>query len=305
MSASKLLSDLNIPYVRKGEHHHATKGWCNVNCPFCESGEEGYHLGIPEELTSSNCWRCGSHPIVETLVKLSGLSFTQIKELIQEYNKKSNIEKVKKEIVKTKPFEFPSNCRKLLESHKQYLISRNFDPDKLEQEWNLLGTGPVSKLDNSDYKNRIIAPIYWNGNIVSFQGRSILKSSRLRYKACPKERELIEHQTILYGKQEKWREIGICVEGITDVWRLGIYSFAIFGISYTQAQVKQIAHHFKKVAILFDGEPQANQQADKLSAELKMRGIKAWRVNINMKEDPAELPQKEADYIVRQLMGKI
>jgi len=300
MRIEELCRTLNIPYITEG-NEHCTRGWIQFHCPFCE-GSANYHLGFSLEKEFFHCWRCGGHPVVETLSKLSGLPPNQIRELIRQYGGRSRVKTSSKVTPRMKAFKFPSGCSPLQLPHKQYLISRNFDPDKLEQEWELKGTGPVSFLDHIDYKNRIIAPIYWKGKIVSFQGRSISKQAKIRYKACPKDREIIEHQTILYGKQEKWKKTGICVEGITDVWRLGTYAFAVFGISYTLSQIKQIAHHFERVAVVFDNDPQAKQQANKLIAELRIRGVNAWKEEIE--GDPGDMKDDDARHLVKQIVKK-
>ena len=119
--------------------------------------------------------------------------------------------------------------------------------------------------------------------------------------ACPKERERIHHKHILYGKQEEWKSTGICVEGITDVWRFGIIAFATFGIEYTPVQLRQIAKTFQRVPVVFDGEEsQSIKQANKLVADLKFRGVDAFRVDID--GDPGSMSQEEANYLIKQLI---
>ena len=118
--------------------------------------------------------------------------------------------------------------------------------------------------------------------------------------ACPGDRELIPHKNILYGKQEAWKETGICVEGPTDVWRFGINSFGTSGIKYTPKQVRVISSIFNRVAVCFDDDPQAIIQANKIVAELRFRGVDAFRVDIE--GDPGSMKQEDADYLVKQLM---
>ena len=85
-------------------------------------------------------------------------------------------------------------------------------------------------LDNINYSHRIIIPYIWNSEIVSFDARDATNKQLNKYQACPLEREIVEHKRILYGTQEMWTDTGICVEGTTDVWRLGTDSFATSGI---------------------------------------------------------------------------
>ena len=169
----------------------------------------------------------------------------------------------------------------------------------------MLGTGPISYLKlNEDksinFKHRLIIPINWGSKTVSFQSRDITNKSNLKYITCPKGIELMFHKNILYGNQSKWGEFGICVEGDTDVWRLGNLSFATFGIKYTFAQLRLIANTFKRVAVCFDPDPQAIEQAEKLVADLRFRGVDAFKVDLGC--DPGDLPQNEADYLVKNIL---
>jgi DNA primase len=194
----------------------------------------------------------------------------------------------------------PSYTEPMGSNHRQYLIRRGFDPDELGKLWNLVGTGPISKLDGLDFKHRIIIPIVWDQKEVSFTSRDITNKHPLRYITCPKDRELIHHKEIIYGRQEYWKDIGICVEGPTDVWRLGVNSFATFGIKYIPQQVRIIAKTFKRVAVVYDDDPQAVVQAKKLVADLRFRGVDAFHVPIV--GDPGGMKQEDANYLIKQII---
>ena len=300
MKIRQLFEDYKIPFQDKGKN--VGRGWIELHCPFCD--DPSTHLGFNEEKEYFHCWRCGFHRNDDTIAKLLHISKRQARTILKQYKGKDiriNTDSLIK--IEKKSFKFPSNCTALNSTHRKYLERRGFDPDKLIKEWGLLGAGPISMLDKKDYRYRIIIPIMWNNQIVSFQGRDITGKAKVRYKACPKDREIIHHQDILYGDQQQWTDTGICVEGVTDVWRFGSRSFAVFGISYTAMQVRNIAKHFKKVIIVFDNEVVAQQQADKLMAELRFRGIKV-RKEIIGKEgmDPAGMKQEDADYFVKQIL---
>jgi hypothetical protein len=253
---------------------------------------------------------------------LLNIPWHKAKEIIKQYGGKTYIKYVEKaEHQNTKPHKLPSPTTPLQPVHKRYLESRGFDPDYLEKVWGLMGTGAISLLGDLNYKHRIIIPYVWNGKQVSFDARDITGKAMTKYQACPLEREIIPHKDILYGKQEAWKETGICVEGTTDVWRLGARSFATSGINFMPKQLKIIAKTFKRVAVVFDSSPkkekslsiesikansniskemQAEKQAKELIAELRFRGVDAFRVSII--GDPATMEQSEADYFVKQLI---
>ena len=304
MNIQKLYEDFSISYAPEGGRHYRD-GWINTVCPFC-SGHKGYHLGWNLDDNYFHCWRCGSHRTIPTISKLIKLPEKEVKQILRQY--KIDVPKAKEPKVKIrrKAHRLPSNTEPLSARHKNYLIERGFNADYLEKKYGLLGTGPVSSLDGINYKFRIVAPICWLDSPVSFQARDITDRSKLKYITCPKDRELIFHKDILYmsGFQKDPSiplDIGICVEGITDVWRFGSYSFATFGIEYTHKQVRLIAKMFKRVAVIFDDETQAIIQANKLVGELKFRGVDAWRVSID--GDPGGMKQSEADSLVKTIIG--
>jgi len=298
MNILQLYQDYSIDHATEG-HHHCSPGWVHTACPFC-TGNPGLHLGYNLNDDYFVCWRCSWHPVSKTIAKLLNINEKAAKALIKQYGGHTQTNKPKITIRK-KAHTLPSGITALTSSHKQYLRGRGFDADRLEREWGLLSTGPISKLDGIDYRFRIIVPIRWDGIQVSFQGRDATDKHLKKYMACPKDRELIPHKEILYGKQSDWGSTGICVEGVTDVWRLGTAAFATFGIKYTPKQLRIIAKSFERVAIVFDDDPQAIEQAYKLVADLEFRGVEAFRIPIV--GDPGGMEQEEADYLLKQILS--
>ena len=302
MDVLRLYQDYNVGYVTEG-HKHARPGFINTECPFCKSlpgSNPGYHLGWNVNDHYFTCWRCGWHPVIQTVSGLLEVSERDVRKLLTPYGRVITTIDVNKPIkVDKKTFRLPSCVEPLKKAHKLYLIKRNYDPDRLEKLWKLKSTGPISLLDKIDYGKRILIPFYWNGQLVTFDARAANDKNPLRYQACPKHREAFERKHILYGNQEKWKDTGICVEGATDVWRLGPLSFATCGIKYTPRQIRLIKASFKRVAVVFDEGAEATKQALKLVAELKFRGVDAFHVPIE--GDPGAMKQSEADYLVKQL----
>lgn len=295
MNAEKLFRNYGIIYVTEG-HKHAREGWVNCACPFC-TGNPGFHLGWNTEDEYFYCWRCGWHPPARTISALLKIPESEAFVLLQQYGvNKTKIKKVKISV----PFKTPSGLTELSTMHRKYLEKRNFDPDKITNLWKIQGTGPVSKLDKIDYRFRIFIPYFWNGEMVTFDTRDITNKQTARYKACPETVEKIHRKSILYGNQEHWGEVGICVEGATDVWRLGTNACAVSGIQFTREQVRVLSQTFKHIVIIFDEEPQAQAQAKKLVAELRFRGV--FAENVKIKGDPASLSQNEADNLLKSIL---
>jgi hypothetical protein len=304
MDILRLYTDFSIELCPE-EHKHHREGWVNTSCPFCESepGHEGFHLGWNLAEEYFYCWRCGWHPPILTVSKLLKVPNWEAAKLLNQYKINRTIYTV---VEKPKrPFQTPSDLTELNSGHTRFLKKRGFNPYKLVKDWKIAGTGPLSFLHDGerkiDYRFRIYIPYFWNNELVSFDTRDYTEKQSDKYKACPKHLERMERKHILYGMQEAWTSTGICVEGPTDVWRMGKNSFAVSGIQYTQEQVRLIAKIFKRVWIVFDSESQAQKQAKNLEADLRFRGVKADRF-VLLKGDPGGLPQYEADKMVENLM---
>lgn len=300
MSIEKLLHDYHVPTAQPGDKNYRD-GWVNVKCPFC--ADHSMHLGFNIGQGYAHCWRCGGKFIEQVISKLLGLSTPKAKQVLKQYGKttltRTHAKEVKRKI-RIKAHKLPSNTTELKTRHKRYLENRGFNPDEIIRKWGVLGTGPLSKLDDISYKHRILAPINWDGEQVSFQTRDITGKHKVKYLACPEDRELIKHKHVLYGKQGEWGDVGIAVEGITDVWRMGVHAFSTFGIAFTHRQIRHMAKHFRRVIIIFDEEPQAQKQAKTLQAELKVRGVEA--IIETVQTDPADLGEAEAKNLLRKFI---
>ena len=299
MDIIQLYQDYSVFHATEG-HKHCRPDWVNIECPFC-TGNEGLHLGYSLIDDYYKCWRCGFHGTDKVISKILKIPPGAARKIIREYKGIVYTPSIKIKI-DVKKHIMPSDIIEITPKQKKYLIERGFEPNIIVPLWGLVGTGARSKLDDINYKHRILAPIYWDNKQVSFQtrlARDTTKKDR-KYLACPQKYELLDHKHILYGKQSLWKDVGICVEGITDVWRLGINSFATFGIEFTSFQVSIMAKQFRRIAVVFDSEEQAKEQANKLVGELKFRGVDAFKIVIE--NDPGSMSQKEADYLVKSIL---
>lgn len=297
----------HVPYVTSGDRH-TSRGWANTYCPFC-TGSTGYHLGVHLTELWWNCWRCGRHGAIDTIAALCHLSKQQAKEVYHSLARipTSTVRLARDQKTQAKVsinrYRRPSYVSKMSRNHLHYLESRGFDPEEIAFEWGVLGTGPISHLDNIDLRNRLFIPIYWEGKEVSFQCRDITGRAELKYITCPERREAVHHKHILYGIQERWQNVGIAVEGVTDCWRLGTAAFALFGIQYKAEQIIEIKKHFKRVMVVFDPEKTANRQAEKLVWQLRALGMQSELITIPAGNDPGSMNQDDADHLVRELLG--
>lgn len=290
--AKKFLEFHFIPFKTEGKNIGSK--WIGVLCPFCN--DASFHGGFATDRNKFSCWRCGSHLIKEVISELLNVNEHGARQLFKQFSSNSpNFPTETTAPRKNNSIEIPG--KKLLPMHIDYLRSRRFDPDKLVQEYNIRGTNQLGK-----YKFRIIIPIYFQGKIVSYIGRDVTRKSKLRYKACPSELEIISHREILYGLDNANNTTVILVEGITDVWRLGENSIACFGLQFSDEQVLLLVQRFSEVIISFDREVEAIRRARKLQRILEGLGIEA-RIAIPPKRDPAEMTDTEIRSWKKSLLG--
>lgn len=300
MNIIQLYKDFNVPFATEG-HKHCREGWVNTTCPFC-TGNPGMHLGYNMADDFYVCWRCGWKATHKALALLIHVSEKEAKEIARKYGGKSHVKSTVTVRIGQKKFRLPPSTAPMNDRHKRYLTKRKFDPEVIEKIWDVQGTGPISLMDGISFSHRLVIPIYWENRIVSFQTRDITAKHSLRYITCPEQREIVKHKHIFYQAiPTKDSDACICVEGVTDAWRFGYGAIATFGIKYTKYQVREISKRFKKVFVVFDDDPQAIKQSEKLTAELILRGVDAYSIKIQ--GDPGDMAQTDADALKKELLG--
>ena len=299
---AKFCQDQKIPTAPPG-HKHQRRGWINIRCPLHQGSENGFHLGFNVEKSYFICYGCGYSRIETVISTLSDVKKPFLKGLIRSYSDDRPIPQpyLQPTIIRPLKARFPSGIGPLTQRHKDYLIGRNFDPLLLESLWGLMGTNAISYLDDTDYKFRIIAPVTFNRETVSFQGRDITGKATHKYKGCPDEAEVIPHKSLLYGYDEAKKGNCIVVEGVTGVWRLGPGAVGTFGVEFTKSQLKLLAMKFKKIFILYDPDEAGEKKSNDMYVELSAMGKEAIVLSLPEGTDSGDLPQKEADELIEEV----
>jgi len=317
MNILKLYKDHHIPIAGPGQRHYR-HGWVNTPCPFCTgSGKPGNHLGFcvdsaDERFGSFVCYRCGGKKILDAIARILGISKEQARTIIASYGGISTVPAIikPKAIRYTREVQLPPRTKRIQDvpGALKYVLKRRFDPDYLEQVWGVIATGPASSVHiktkdrefDLDYSYRLVVPIYYQGRLVTYQCRDWTGKARTKYMAAHPSQEAVPIKDILYGL-DKAEGIykGILVEGVTDVWRIGVGAVACFGIKYRPLQAKLLVKRFKQVLVMFDTEPQAKVQAKKISRKLEESGIEVELIRLPPGRDPADLTQEEVKEILR------
>jgi len=297
----------DVPFVTEGDKH-SRPGWVQVHCPFCE-GSQGYHLGYNTVKAYFHCWRCGWHPVLEALALLLHVTEHEANEVANKHRIDTLVAPSSHfsplEALKTpedlSEYLLPlSICPKLSNGHKHYLRERGFDPLELEKLYGLQSVGHLGP-----YKFRIFVPIIYEGRMVSYQTRAVLRTAPLKYKACAKKDEVIHHKHILYNADTAIGDTVIVVEGVTDVWKLGAGAVATFGTAWTTQQATLLGMRWKRRIILFDSEPAAQERAEALANTLSQFGGETEIATLNKTGiDPGGLSYEEAKKIKRNLLRR-
>ena len=284
--------DHSIPII-DGGHHHSHQGWLQIHCPFCTNGTYGWHLGFNTDKGNFNCWRCGSHKVWDVLIQLLG-SKEEAYKTLQKYQTES-IRQIKAPSPRKKTLWKPPGLCPMSSQHKKYLSNRGFDPERLEEEWDLRGTQHLS----GEWNWRIVFPICdKDGSPEAYCGRSIGKDVKPKYKMSDNEDILVNPKQLLYGIQHA-QDFVMIVEGPTDVWRLGYGAVATLGIDWKSEQAN-ILKQFPRRFVMYDPEPEAQRQAHKLADWLSVyKG--STEVISDLTTDPGGLPFREANQIMEEI----
>jgi hypothetical protein len=293
------LSHYGVPYNTSGKNISGSGAWIGLSCPFCN--DSGNHLGIHTQSKVVNCWKCGAKG--KSLVRFVALTLNcSLKEAIdrllpfQSEGGASTLPRTQSKPINSK-LDLPEEATDLDQSHKNYLISRNYDPDELIKQYQIKGTGFLG-----NWAFRIIIPFFVNNRLVTYSSRDITNKSQERYKACPATKEIINIKDLLYNRQNAG-SVGVAVEGIFDAWRIGNGAFAISGIDYTPSQLIQLKG-ISRLFVMFDNEDRAQIQAEQFCHDAGVYVPEVINIQIEYK-DPDSIPNSEIPSLRQQLFNKI
>jgi len=291
MKFKDILSEYNIPIAPAG-HHHAREGWIQIDCPYCGRDSHKWHMGYSIAGNYVNCWRCGSHRLIDTLMEITGLSYNQAKKLLRSLDHE-HIEEKQKPLGR---LVMPTGIQKLHQAHKCYLRDRGFDWKEIEYIWKIWGITVSSRLPW-----RIWIPIHYHGEIVSWTTRSISKNPKItRYISAGENEEAMPHKELLYG-EDFARYAVIVVEGVFDAWRIGQGAVATFGSGYSNGQLERIAKYPTR-AICFDNEHEAQRRARKLVNDLSVFSGDTYNVSLDAK-DASDENEKNIERLRKEILG--
>lgn len=293
------LDNYNIYYREHGAG--VKKGNIIIHCPYCGADDKDQHLGINLSNGVWGCWRNEEHRsknLSKLLCKISPISYKQALQLVGFEDK--IIEKdLFNDIVSDKYFSnhsntnknskirsliLPKDFRELKDDYFSipyinYLISRGF-----ADIWNLIFKYGLKYALTGDFKGRIIIPVYFNKQLVTWTSRAISPHASLRYKSLKVEDSSINIKNTIYNFDRTYENGGdvlFVVEGPIDVLKMDYYlyntnSFAVglHSMSVSDDQLYwliRLFDKFKTIVLLLDrGE---SESMEKGIATLSTTGV--------------------------------
>lgn len=267
MNFEKLFNNYNVKYSLK-----INRGWVNVNCPYCDSKSTSFNLGFNPAGNYYHCWKSQhSYSLQEVLSTLLNIPVDSVNNVLIDYQGLGEILPEKKKS-KVKYLTLPTDT--FIPAERKYLKSRGFSPKYLNEKYHIVGGGI-----SGDWKFRIIIPIYYNGKLMSWTGRSILPKDKLkklnipRYKNLSIEKSVMNPKELFFNLDNCNGSEVVLTEGAFDVLRYDGEAICSLGTELTEGQIKLLSERFQKVFILFDNEPEAQEKARKFGLRLSSMGV--------------------------------
>lgn len=199
----------SIEYVDRGSN--VARGNVNVHCPFCGDLDPSHHLGVSLQGKGWGCWRDPAHrgkspvKLIMALINcskqealaLAGYGSTNLPlDLFESVSVTMGMQTSSEQprvgsLKLLKEFRVFDTTKPSFDLFFRYLRKRGYGSKTVRKMSDRYGlryctTGP--------YKGRIIFPVYFDGRLVCWTGRSIYSSSDLRYKALSPDPEKANRQ---------------------------------------------------------------------------------------------------------------
>lgn len=290
----RFLDNYNIDYVSDG--HNVKHGHVNISCPLC-SDDPSEHMGIRLNNGVSSCWRNKTHQglsFIKLITILLTCSYRGARQLFGDsmimVDEGETLESILKGLDPVddkinkpprKKLKMVSGCMTikkcgLTRRFWNYLYRRGFE----DVEW-LVNTYRIGCCLDGDWINRILFPIYYNGELMTWVGRSIFDNARLPYMDLFEERSIKKPKVCIYNFDALMvgGKVLFLVEGIFDVLKLEYYLPSNYkaGCLFTKTMTSQqmyllsiLAKKFDTICVLLDVD--AEEQGHSLVGELSCVG---------------------------------
>jgi hypothetical protein len=181
----------------------------------------------------------------------------------------------------------------------QYVRSRKFDPAVLDADFRI---GVCTYVTEPAYRlmfNRLYIPIYFNGELVSWQGRAVGAAAVPKYYNCPGTSK----SRVLYNyDRAREQPYVVVVEGVPSVWRIGAAAVCTFGKTMSLWQQMTISTTWagKPVVLMLDND--AETEMEQGISLLRHRGVDVRPVYLPDARDPADYAPDEIQGLISNVL---
>ena len=292
MTITDVLDALNVKYITSG-NEHCTAGWVQLDCTDCTPDSNRFRLGINLAHGNASCWACGPKKTYQVLAAAARTSPGKVVELLKQFKKTGLTHAA---APRSGRYAVPFPVGPLLSAHKRYLHGRDYIPAEVSKLWSVQGIG----WDGGSHRWRLFLPVVLYGKPVSWTTRSISDAHATRYRSAKAEQEDVPHKHTVYGF-DYVRSSCLVVEGPTGCWRVGPGCVGTFGTRWTPEQVAMLAQVPKRY-VMFDPEPEAQAQAERLCDRLGGYAGTTELVRLPEGTDPGTLTPKQVRQVRRWLV---
>lgn len=283
------------------EGKNVTRGWINIKCPWCP--DPSNHLGINLSNKKISCWICSvKGTAIKLISKIDRCSFKNVLQTVKkfssvQYNKEKSLDISDLTERKTQVSLPIVAKRKLLPIYRAFLEQRGFNTEHIFNKYDLLCNGPIGK-----YKHRLIVPFYKNKRLVTFSARDVTGRAAVPYINHPIKESILSTKETLYNIDNCF-ETALVLEGFIDVWKVGDGACATMGTKWTAEQAS-LLYSFKRVLVLFDTEPEAQENAEKLCFDLSSHIPHPEVLELDA-GDPGDMNEDDINHLRKEVFGKI
>lgn len=285
-----------------------------INCPFCYDTRKRLYInhrwGLQDPHTGSkNLWLayCFNEQCLKNEIRqkyLYGELFADVGDGTQDVlipsNRPATPEPVK--------FEWPGEMVPLHQLHDyhpacRYLCERGFDPEMLSRQ---LGVSYCTqgKWANSLAAGRIVVPITMNGKLQGWQARYIGNPpNQFVPKYCTMPGMKVKDVLYNLDYARNYPHV-VLVEGVTDVWKVGPASVALFGKTLSATQELLITSIWNQGTVYVMLDSDAADDARKIVEKLRGRVGKCVLVELPDDRDPGDLSQQELRQRIEEASSK-
>ncbi len=324
MNVLDILNRYNIEFVDHG--NNVAKGNVNVQCPWCGSEDQSQHLGIQLKSGMWGCWRNKQHrgrKLFILLSKLTGLSQQEARRATGEGARRAVQQGDMERAVQglggpldddqhstgAAVLQLSDTFRKMYSRKIKYKAEKRFTRYLMEDrgfdEIHLRSLVKIYDLHycvTGDFENRIIIPVYENGKLMTYLGRSIYADAALRYRALEKEKSVKQVKDCIYNYDRAMRggETLVLVEGAFDVMKVDYYgkpklrAVGLFNMNLEASQIEllyDLRGKYDRYILLLD----RGEVAPSIRLEDELYFFKNLRSRfLEDVEDPGDLTPKQA-----------